>query len=191
MKGGQRSDARSSEGIFEDKDAIEQIFPKTTVPVFTTLQRDFINKFQSERPGFKRQDSFRRSRKADAYMQELRRAYNLCLANMALTRRLLDTEAESHVCWQEGQSVQDLVLPDMTAKQREPHKSPPPDSEKEPTNVRPPSCGPLSDTSSRCSLDVFFHSTPEPLSIEDVCRQSNVKVIDCGTQLWSNYTLDD
>ncbi|CAK6951693.1 hypothetical protein PFLUV_G00224670 [Scomber scombrus] len=32
------------------------------------------------------------------------------------------------------------------------------------------------------------HKTPDPLSIEDVCQQKHVKIIDRGLKQWKNYT---
>ncbi|KAL3050160.1 hypothetical protein OYC64_012244 [Pagothenia borchgrevinki] len=32
--------------------------------------------------------------------------------------------------------------------------------------------------------------TPDPLSIEDVCEQEHVEIIDCGFKLWRNYKVN-
>ncbi|GLD68530.1 uncharacterized protein AKAME5_001984300 [Lates japonicus] len=185
----------------QEKDAIEQMFPKMKVPTFATLQPNIMRNFQSKMPDLIIPEIPEKSRKAEIYLKQLRRMHDLCLTNMAFSQRLLDRETDS-LCWQEEQGVQDVVLPSINSKQEEMSQSnqPPLSSRKHPTSVQNdrPSCpqqlSRVTSASHQCFETLVLDTaaccrkTPDPLSIEDVCQQKHIQIIDRGCKLWRNYT---
>ncbi|XP_033468312.1 uncharacterized protein LOC117247839 [Epinephelus lanceolatus] len=206
LEQGSGSTESSVELIFsgnQEKDEIEQMFPKMKVPTFATLQPNFMRSFQSKMPDLIIPEVPEKSRKAEIYLRRLRHMYALCLTNMAVSQRLLDRETDS-LCWQEEGGNQDLMLPSIESKQGKTGKTnqPPPCSPKQPKviqNDRLSSPWHLSRTTSashQCSETLVWDTavccckTPDPLSIEDVCQQKHVEVIDRGFKLWRNYTVN-
>ncbi|XP_049456304.1 uncharacterized protein si:ch211-130h14.4 [Epinephelus fuscoguttatus] len=206
LEQGSGSGESSVELIFsgnQEKDEIEGMFPKMKAPTFATLQPNFMRSFQSKMPDLIIPEVPEKSRKAEIYLRRLRHMYALCLTNMAVSQRLLDRETDS-LCWQEEGGNQDLMLPSIESKQGKTGKTNqlPPCSLKQPKviqNDRLSSPRHLSRTTSashQCSetpvwdTAVCCRKTPDPLSIEDVCQQKHVEVIDCGFKLWRNYTVN-
>ncbi|KAK2824147.1 hypothetical protein Q5P01_021322 [Channa striata] len=185
----------------QDTEEIEQMFPKMKVPTFATLQPEFVRNFQSTMCDLIIPETPKKSRKAEIYLRRLRQMHDLCLTNMLFSQRLLDRELDS-LCWQEERGVQDLVLPGIDSKQEKRSQSsrPPLRSAKlKPRSVqtgRPSFPQPLSRMSSASqqhsdtrvlNTAPCSYKTPDPLSIEDVCQQEHVVVIDQGFKLWRNY----
>ncbi|XP_028459819.1 uncharacterized protein si:ch211-130h14.4 isoform X3 [Perca flavescens] len=194
----------SAELIFSgsrEKDEIEQMFPKMKVPTFATLQPNFMKNFQSKMPDLISLEIPEKSRKAEIYLRRLRQMHDLCLTNMASSQRLLDRETDS-LCWQEERGNQDLMLPGIDSKQGKTSQTnqPPLCSPKQPRSVRndrpsrPQQSGRMTSASHRDLETLVWDSavcrrkTPDPLSIEDVCQQKHVEIIDRGFKLWRNYT---
>ncbi|XP_018515622.1 uncharacterized protein si:ch211-130h14.4 [Lates calcarifer] len=185
----------------QEKDAIEQMFPKMKVPTFATLQPNIMRNFQSKMPDLIIPEIPEKSRKAEIYLKQLRRMHDLCLTNMTFSQRLLDRETDL-LCWQEEQGVQDLVLPSINSKQGEMSQSnqPPLSSRKQPTSVQndqtscPQQLSQVISASHQCFETLVLDTavcccrTPDPLSIEDVCQQKHIQIIDRGCKLWRNYT---
>ncbi|XP_075932645.1 uncharacterized protein LOC142932600 [Anarhichas minor] len=188
-------------GGSQEKDEIEQMFPKMKAPTFATLQPHFMKSFQSKMPDLIIPEIPQKSRKAEIYLRRLRRMHDLCLANMACSKRLLDRETDS-LSWQEERGDQDLMLPGIDSTQRKTSQTnlPPLCSPKQPRSVwnDGPSCpqqpSRMTSTSHQFvetlvwDTAVCCPTTPDPLSIEDVCRQKHVTIIDRGFKLWRNYT---
>ncbi|XP_044068918.1 uncharacterized protein si:ch211-130h14.4 isoform X2 [Siniperca chuatsi] len=186
-------------GGSQEKDEIEQMFPKIKAPTFATLQPNFMRNFQSKMSDLIIPEIPEKSRKAEIYLRRLRQMHDLCLTNMAFSQRLLDRETDS-LCWQEERSDQDLVLPGIDSKQRKTSQTnqPPLCSPKQPRTVQNdrPSCPQqLSRMTSARHFEtlvwdtaVCCRKTPDPLSIEDVCQQKHVEIFDRGFTLWRNYT---
>ncbi|XP_039640683.1 uncharacterized protein si:ch211-130h14.4 isoform X3 [Perca fluviatilis] len=130
----------SAELIFggsQEKDEIEQMFPKMKAPTFATLQPNFMKNFQSKMPDLISPEIPEKSRKAEIYLRRLRQMHDLCLTNMASSQRLLDRETDS-LCWQEERGNQDLMLPGIDSKQGKTSQTnqPPLCSPKQPRSVR-------------------------------------------------------
>ncbi|XP_051233301.1 uncharacterized protein si:ch211-130h14.4 isoform X2 [Dicentrarchus labrax] len=194
----------SSELIFsgsQEEDEFEQMFPKMKAPTFATLQPNIMRNFQSKMPDLIIPEIPEKSRKAEIYLRRLRQMHGLCLTNMAFSQRLLDRETDS-LCWQEERGDRDLLLPVIHSKQEKTSQTnqPPLCSPKQPRssqNNRPSCPQPLSrmtSASHQCLetlvLDTPLHrrKTHDPLSIEDVCQQKHVEIIDRGFKLWRNYS---
>ncbi|KAF1375869.1 hypothetical protein PFLUV_G00224670 [Perca fluviatilis] len=194
----------SAELIFggsQEKDEIEQMFPKMKAPTFATLQPNFMKNFQSKMPDLISPEIPEKSRKAEIYLRRLRQMHDLCLTNMASSQRLLDRETDS-LCWQEERGNQDLMLPGIDSKQGKTSQTnqPPLCSPKQPRSVRndqpsrPQQSGRMTSASHRDLETLVWDAamcrrkTPDPLSIEDVCQQKHVEIIDRGFKLWRNYT---
>ncbi|XP_045927360.1 uncharacterized protein si:ch211-130h14.4 [Micropterus dolomieu] len=197
------SEESSAELIFggsQEKDEIEQMFPKMKAPTFATLQPNFMRNFQSKMPDLIISEIPEKSRKAEIYLRRLRQMHDLCLTNMDFSQRLLDRETDS-LYWQEERGDQDLVLPGIDSKQGKMSQTnqPPPCSLKQPRSVLndQPSCPQRQSRTTLTSRRRFetlvwdtavcCRKTPDPLSIEDVCQQKHVEIIDCGFKLWRNY----
>ncbi|XP_035462598.2 uncharacterized protein si:ch211-130h14.4 isoform X2 [Scophthalmus maximus] len=179
-------------GGSQEKDAIEQMFPKMKVPTFATLQPNIMRRFQSRMPDSTTPEIPEKSRKAEIYLRRLRQMHRLCLTNMAFSQRLLDRETDSP-CWREEEGVQDLMFPGENSEQGKTNQTnlPPLIALKQPTSVQKHSRP--RKTSARCMkiktthvLRLWFgtqqscrRETPDPLSIEDVCRQKHIQIIDC------------
>ncbi|XP_074501464.1 uncharacterized protein LOC141773501 [Sebastes fasciatus] len=182
--GSRESSAELRVGGSQEKDETEQMFPKMKAPTFATLQPNFMRSFQSKMPDLIIPGIPEKSRKAEIYLSRLRQMHDLCLTNMAASQRLLDREADS-LCWQEERGNQDLILPGIDSKQRKTM----------PKSARDgrPSCPEQPSRMTSAShlvwdAAVCCRKTPDPLSIEDVCQQKSVEIIDCGFKLWRNYT---
>ncbi|XP_071335857.1 uncharacterized protein [Trachinotus anak] len=176
------------------------MFPKMKAPTFATLQPNIMRNFQSKMPDLIIPEIPEKSRKAEIYLRRLRQMHELCLSNMAFSQRLLDRETDS-LCWQEERGVQDLVLPGLNLKQGKTNQTnqPPLRSLKQPSvqNDRPSCPQQLSRMTSASHrrfetlvLDtaVCCRKTLDPLSIEDVCQQKHIQIIDRGFKLWRTYT---
>ncbi|XP_067467207.1 uncharacterized protein [Thunnus thynnus] len=176
VSGSGESSAELIFGGSQEQDETEQIFPKI-IP---------------EIP--------KKSRKAEIYLRGLKKMHDLCVTNMDFSRRLLDRETDS-LCWQEERGIQDLVLPGIDSKQGKKSQTDQPalSSVRQPSvqSGRPSSPQQQSNMTSasrRCFESLVWDTamccrkTPDPLSIEDVCQQKHVKVIDRGLKLWRNYT---
>ncbi|XP_040906335.1 uncharacterized protein si:ch211-130h14.4 [Toxotes jaculatrix] len=204
LEQGSGSGESSAELIFsgsQEKDSIEQMFPKMKVPTFATLQPNIMRNFQSKMPDLIIPEIPEKSRKAEIYLRRLRQMHHLCLTNMAFSQRLLDRETDL-LCWQEERDVQDLVLPSINSKQGKTSQTnqPPLSSPKQPTSVQNdrPSCpqqlSRMTSASHPCFETLVLETavccckTPDPLSIEDVCQQKHIRVIDRDFKLWRNYT---
>ncbi|XP_019125737.2 uncharacterized protein si:ch211-130h14.4 isoform X2 [Larimichthys crocea] len=202
LEQGSDSGASSGELIFsgsQEKDG----FPKMKARTFATLQPNFMRNFQSKMPDLIIPEIPEKSRKAEIYMRRLREMHDLCLANMAFSKRLLDRQTDS-LCWQEERGDHDLLLPVIDSKQEKTSQAnwPPLCSPKHQGSVQDdrPSCpqqlSRLTSASHRCfetqvwDTAVCFPKTPDPLSIEDVCQQKHVEIIDRGFKLWRNYKED-
>ncbi|XP_029306222.1 uncharacterized protein tbxtb isoform X2 [Cottoperca gobio] len=184
-------------GGSQEKDEIEQMFPKMKAPTFATLHPDFMRNFQSKMPDLIIPEIPEKSRKAEIYLRRLRQMHDLCLTNMAFSQRLLERETDS-LCWQEERGNQDLMLPGIDSKTSQTNQEPL-CSPKQQGSVRSdrPSCPQeLSrmTSASHQSLQTLVwdtaaccRKTPDPLSIEDVCQQKHVEIIECGFKLWKNY----
>ncbi|XP_031158307.1 uncharacterized protein si:ch211-130h14.4 isoform X4 [Sander lucioperca] len=196
----------SAELIFggsQEKDEIEQMFPKMKAPTFATLQPNFMKNFQSKMPDLIIPEIPEKSRKAEIYLRRLRQMHDLCLTNMASSQRLLDRETDS-LCWQEERGNQDLMLPGIDSKQGKTSQTNqlPLCSPKQPRSVRndrpsrPQQLGRMTSASQRDLETLVWDTavcrckTPDPLSIEDVCQQKHVEIIDRGFKLWRNYTAN-
>ncbi|XP_068580973.1 uncharacterized protein si:ch211-130h14.4 [Cebidichthys violaceus] len=191
-------------GGSQEKDEIEQMFPKMKAPTFATLQPHFMKSFQSKMPDLIIPEIPKKSRKAEIYLRRLRRMHDLCLTNMACSKRLLDREIDS-LSWQEERGDQDLMLPGFDSTQRKTSQTnlPPLCSPKQPRSVwnDGPSCPQQQSRMTSASHQfvetlvwdtaVCCRKTPDPLSIEDVCQQKHVKIIDRGFKLWRNYTTEN
>ncbi|XP_068424106.1 uncharacterized protein si:ch211-130h14.4 [Clinocottus analis] len=190
-------------GGSQRKNEIEQMFPKMKAPTFATLQPHFMRSFQSSMPDLIIPEIPETSRKAEIYLRRLRRMHDLCLTNMACSKRLPDRETDS-LSWQEERGNQDLMLPVIDSTQRKTSQTnrPPLCSQKQPRGVGDdgPSCPQQPSRMTLARVGVLGrHQTlvwdtaswgrkaPDPLSIEDVCQQKHVKIIDCGIKLWKNY----
>ncbi|TKS85411.1 hypothetical protein D9C73_019931 [Collichthys lucidus] len=199
---GSDSGASSGELIFggsQEKDG----FPKMKARTFATLQPNFMSNFQSKMPDLIIPEIPEKSRKAEIYMRRLREMHDLCLANMAFSKRLLDRQTDS-LCWQEERGDHDLLLPVIDSKQEKASQAnrPPLCSPKHRGSVQDdrPSCpqqlSRLTSASHRWfetqvwDTAVCCPKTPDPLSIEDVCQQKHVEIIDRGFKLWRNYKED-
>ncbi|XP_034753422.1 uncharacterized protein si:ch211-130h14.4 isoform X2 [Etheostoma cragini] len=190
-------------GGSQEKDEVEQMFPKMKAPTFATLQPNFMKNFQSKMPDLIFPEIPKKSKKAEIYLRRLRQMHDLCLTNMVSSQRLLDRETDS-LCWQEEQGNQDLMLPGIDSKQGKVSQTnqPPLCSPKQPRSVRndrpshPQQLVRMTSASHRDLETLVWdaaacrHKTPDPLSIEDVCQQKPVKIIDRGFKLWRNYTED-
>ncbi|XP_026211898.1 uncharacterized protein si:ch211-130h14.4 [Anabas testudineus] len=188
------------DGVQESNET-DQMFPKIKVPTFATLQPNFTKKLQRKMPDLIIPEIPERSRRAEIYLGRLKQMHELCLINMAFSQRLLDKDSD-WLCWQEEHSVQDLVLPHIDSKQEKRRQTiqPPLSSPKQPTNVQnePPLCPQrLSRTSSVSqqqpetlvwATTACCRQTPDPLSMEDVCQQKRVAIVDRECKLWRNYT---
>ncbi|XP_063730421.1 uncharacterized protein si:ch211-130h14.4 isoform X3 [Eleginops maclovinus] len=187
-------------GGSQEKEETEQMFPKMKAPTFATLQPNFIRNFQSKMPDLIIPGIPEKSKKAEIYLRRLRRMHDLCLTNMAFSQRLLDRETDS-LSWQEERGNQDLVLPSIDSKQGKTSQTnqAPLCSPKQQSSFpkdRPSCSWPLSRMTSdrHRSLETLVwdratccRKTPDPLSIEDVCQQKHVEIIDCGFKLRRNY----
>ncbi|XP_042289691.1 uncharacterized protein LOC121911861 isoform X2 [Thunnus maccoyii] len=200
VSGSGESSAELVFGGSQEKDETEQIFPKMKAPTFATLQPNFMRNFQSKMPDLIIPEIPKKSRKAEIYLRGLKKMHNLCVTNMDFSRRLLDRETDS-LCWQEERGIQDLVLPGIDSKQGKKSQTDQPalSSVRQPSvqSGRPSSPQQQSNMTSasrRCFESLVWDTamccrkTPDPLSIEDVCQQKHVKVIDRGLKLWRNYT---
>nr|XP_020459567.1 uncharacterized protein LOC109962309 isoform X2 [Monopterus albus] len=183
-----------------EKDDSERLFPKINIPTFATLQPNIMRNVQSKIPELIIPEIPERSRKAEIYLSRLRQMYNLCLTNMAFSKRLLDRETDL-LCWQEEPGIQDLVqLPGIDSKQGKGSQTNqlPLSSPKQPSSVQTdqPSCpqhlSRTASSSQRCFETPVWdpamcrRKTPKPLSTEDLCQQKHI--IDHGCKLWRNYT---
>ncbi|XP_067380276.1 uncharacterized protein si:ch211-130h14.4 isoform X2 [Channa argus] len=187
----------------QETEETEHMFPKMKVPTFATLQPEFARNFQSTMPDLIISEIPKKSRKAEIYLRRLRQMHDLCLSNMVFSQRLLDKELDS-LCGQEAQGIQDLVLPGIDSKQgkRSQSNQPPLSFPKLPRGVQknrpifPQHLSRMTSASQQhfetlvlntapCSL-----KTPDPLSIEDVCQQKHVVIIDRGYELWRNYAYN-
>lgn len=200
VSGSGESSAELIFGGSQEKDETEQIFPKMKAPTFATLQPNFMRNFQSKMPDLIIPEIPKKSRKAEIYLRGLKKMHDLCVTNMDFSRRLLDRETDS-LCWQEERGIQDLVLPGIDSKQGKKSQTDQPalSSLRQPSvqSGRPSSPQQQSNMTSasrRCFESLVWDTamccrkTPDPLSIEDVCQQKHVKVIDRGLKLWRNYT---
>ncbi|XP_032397024.1 uncharacterized protein si:ch211-130h14.4 isoform X2 [Etheostoma spectabile] len=190
-------------GGSQEKDEIEQMFPKMKAPTFATLQPNFMKNFQSKMPDLIFPEIPEKSKKAEIYLRRLRQMHDLCLTNMVSSQRLLDRETDS-LCWQEERGNQDLMLPGIDSKQGKTSQTnqPPRCSLKLPRRVRndrpshPQQLVRVTSASHRDLETLVWDAaacrrkTPDPLSIEDVCQQKHVELIDRGFKLWRNYTED-
>ncbi|XP_024916949.1 uncharacterized protein LOC112487887 [Cynoglossus semilaevis] len=196
----------SDSGERQEKDAVEQMFPKIKVPTFTSLQPSVMKNFQSKMPDLTIPAVPEKSRKAEVYFGCLRQMHQTCLSNMLFSQRLLDTHTDS-LCWRQQQGAQALILPALDSKpgknsqtqqpavssqkQRAPRvcRAPPPQQRSRTSSARSKKhrnqqcCGPPVE-----DISVVCRHTPDPLSMEDVCKQKHTQVIDCGMKLWRNYT---
>ncbi|KAK7902191.1 hypothetical protein WMY93_018960 [Mugilogobius chulae] len=177
--GGSESDQCTSDSL--EMDEFEQMFLKMKMPTFLTLQPNFTRNFQSTLPHSITHEIPKKSRKAEIYL------------------KLLDRKIDS-VCWlqEENQKIPELTHPDidshkkatpsLTLSQLNDHYSPLPSAQDKFNQVE------------NNNLQTFGQSvilenmklqkaSPEPLCIEDVCGEKDVKVISCGLKLWKNYTL--
>ncbi|XP_059215943.1 uncharacterized protein si:ch211-130h14.4 [Centropristis striata] len=204
LEQGSGSGESSAEMIFScswEKDEIEQMFPKMKVPTFATLQPNFMRNFQSKMPDLILSEIPEKSRKAEIYVRRLRQMHGLCLTNMAFSQRLLDREADS-LCWQEERGNQDLVLPGIDdSKQGKTSQTnqAPLCSPEQPRSVQNDRCSCPQQLSRMTparrrhhehlvwDTTVCCRKTPDPLSIDDVCRQKHVQIIDRSFKLWRNY----
>ncbi|KAM8738323.1 uncharacterized protein AB9X84_020823 [Acanthopagrus schlegelii] len=205
LDGGSGLEESSAELIFggsQDKEDFEQMFPKTKPPTFATLQPNFMRNFRSKMPDLIIPEIPEKSRKAEIYLRRLRQMHELCLSNMAFTRRLLDRETDSPH-WQEERGDRDL-FPVTDAKHEKTSQSnePPLCSPKQLRSVQSDGlcCPKQLSRKTSSSLQKFGtpvldkavcgRKTPEPLSIEDLCQQKHVQVIDHEVKLWRNYIED-
>ncbi|XP_065815384.1 uncharacterized protein si:ch211-130h14.4 [Labrus bergylta] len=187
----------------QEKDGCESMFPEMKAPTFATLQPDFMRSFQSTMPNVIIPETPKKSRKAEIYSRRLRQMHDLCLSNMAFSQRLLDREADS-LSWQEGRGGDpDLMLPGIDPKHGKTNqtnmlllctlKQPGSVQNSRPASPKQPSrkssisghrrSEPLVGVTAPCS-----RKPPDPLSIEDLCQQKSVEIIDRGFTFWRNYT---
>ncbi|KAE8280487.1 hypothetical protein D5F01_LYC21049 [Larimichthys crocea] len=110
-----------------------------------------------------------KSRKAEIYMRRLREMHDLCLANMAFSKRLLDRQTDS-LCWQEERGDHDLLLPVIDSKQ-----------EKTSQANWPPLCSPKHQGSVQ-DVRPFMSPTAEQIDLS--------QIIERGFKLWRNYKED-
>ncbi|XP_078145018.1 uncharacterized protein LOC144542376 [Centroberyx gerrardi] len=190
----------------QEKEETEQMFPKMKVPTFVTLQPNFLRNLKTKMPQLIIPEIPEKSRKAEIYLRRLRQMHDVSLTNMAFSQRLLDRERDS-LCWQEERSVQDLVpcvFPSIDSKQERTSQADqlplrPLKQSRSGQSDRPPFPQHRSKKASashqRLETVVWgtaacSRKTPDPLSMEDVCQQKHVEIIDHGFKLWSNYTED-
>lgn len=186
------------------KDDLEQMSPKMRVPMFVSLQPNFIRSFKCTLPDLVGQATLRvpkKSRKAEIYLKQLQEMHHLCLANMSFSQRLLDRKTDT-LHWLEGQDI--LTLPDIDQYKKTKQSKQSTSTVIKQINVRsnpPPSAHELNKkfdevcTTGQClkSLKVWDRSeqcstTPQPLCIEDIYQQKHVQVIGCGLKYWKNFT---
>ncbi|XP_030234100.1 uncharacterized protein LOC115559478 [Gadus morhua] len=174
----------------------ERMFPKMKVPRFAALQPGFGVNLESKVVEVLRfPDIPKKSRKAAMHQRHLRHMYDASLTNMAVSRRLLDGERDTLGRPEAAASqepVQSVSSRGSTQEKTESSRAsgqpclflltslPSPSAQSRP--IRSPR-----EKSRMSSQRIHRFKTRDPLSLEDVCRQRDVQIINHVEKLWSNY----
>ncbi|KAG7462720.1 hypothetical protein MATL_G00187690 [Megalops atlanticus] len=188
----------------QEQDEMEQMFPKLQVPKFVTLQPGFLDQFKpSVLPELRICDPPQKRRRAGSNLKKLHLMHSLSLTNMATSQRMLDRNGHfKH--WEEEDRVHCLlqyVFPADDSKARKscnkkcslPHLSLSPRRSAREMPAPSPKHGTPPPTGIQWSKVIPEHTEmtrnkiPEPLTLEEVCQQHPVKVIDHHCKTWTNY----
>ncbi|KAJ8418044.1 hypothetical protein AAFF_G00137530 [Aldrovandia affinis] len=187
----------------QERDEIEQMFPKVHVPKFVTLQPGFLDQFKpSTLCQLKVCEPPQKTRTTELGLRKLHLMYSRSFTNIAISQRLLDGKRHCPH-WEENsiRSLMQYMLPtgDSRLKQRCTGKPflPRPSSPPETTPGETPACSPQHSTAPPIGTisakvtpreaEVDTPNPPEPLTLEEASQQNSVVVIDRLCKTWTNY----
>ncbi|KAK0138955.1 hypothetical protein N1851_024499 [Merluccius polli] len=137
----------------------EQMFPKMKVPKFVTLQPGFGKNLKSKVVEVRFPEIPKKSRKAALHQRHLRHMYDATLTNMAVSKR------------------HDVCLPDAPLKKRQKAAGLPVSQAYTFSHLYlRPAATTINSALSERKAKVRRSKTRDPLSLEDVCQQTDVQV---------------